>query len=208
MSKHTDILAGVTDYYDEKITKHGVTPLGVDWNSTESQALRFEQLISFCTVGAKFSLLDYGCGYGALYEYLSKRNLQCTYTGFDISTAMIEKANEVHAKSANASFVTRSNALKPQDFVVASGIFNVKQETSDEKWTQYMKDTVIALNSLSVKGFSFNVLTSYSDADKKKAYLHYADPLFWFDYCKKSFSKSVALFHDYGLYEFTIRVRK
>ena len=38
--------------------------------------------------------------------------------------------------------------------------------------------------------------------------LHYGDPCSLFDHCKRAFSKQVALLHDYGLYEFTIRVRK
>jgi len=38
--------------------------------------------------------------------------------------------------------------------------------------------------------------------------LYYADPCYFFDYCKKKFSKNIALLHDYGLYEFTILVRK
>jgi len=29
-----------------------------------------------------------------------------------------------------------------------------------------------------------------------------------FDYCKRTYSRDVALLHDYGLYEFTILVRK
>jgi hypothetical protein len=29
-----------------------------------------------------------------------------------------------------------------------------------------------------------------------------------FDICKRKFSRNVALLHDYGLYEFTILVRK
>jgi len=38
--------------------------------------------------------------------------------------------------------------------------------------------------------------------------LYYADPCFIFDYCKRNFSRNVALLHDYELYEFTIIVRK
>ena len=38
--------------------------------------------------------------------------------------------------------------------------------------------------------------------------LYYGDPRAFFDHCKRRFSKQVALLHDYGLYEFTIRVRK
>jgi hypothetical protein len=64
------------------------------------------------------------------------------------------------------------------------------------------------MDEISTRGFSFNVLTSYSDEDKKRDYLYYADPLFLFDYCKRHFSRKVALLHDYPIYEFSILVRK
>ena len=38
--------------------------------------------------------------------------------------------------------------------------------------------------------------------------LYYADPLFFFDYCKNYFSEKITLIHDYDLYEFTILVKK
>ncbi|KAQ37574.1 hypothetical protein AJ39_03274, partial [Mycobacterium tuberculosis MD14844] len=63
-------------------------------------------------------------------------------------------------------------------------------------------------NAASRRGFSFNCLTSYSDASKMRDDLYYADPCALFDLCKRRYSKSVALLHDYGLYEFTILVRK
>jgi hypothetical protein len=59
-----------------------------------------------------------------------------------------------------------------------------------------------------VKGFAFNALTSYSDPERMKNTLYYADPCRLFDLCKREFSRDVALLHDYGLYEFTILVRK
>ncbi len=57
-------------------------------------------------------------------------------------------------------------------------------------------------------GFAFNALTSYSDIEFRRDDLYYADPLFWFDYCKTNISKYVALLHDYPEYDFTIIVRK
>jgi hypothetical protein len=51
------------------------------------------------------------------------------------------------------------------------------------------------------------MLTKYSDADRMRGDLYYGDPAFFFDHCKRSFSRNVALLHDYGLYEFTILVR-
>ena len=56
--------------------------------------------------------------------------------------------------------------------------------------------------------FSFNILTKYSEKNYMQDHLYYADPLFFFDYCKQNFSKNVSLIHDYNLYEFTILVKK
>jgi len=64
------------------------------------------------------------------------------------------------------------------------------------------------MNEYCEKGFSFNCLTSYSDDDKMKDYLYYANPMELFDLCKRKYSRNVALLHDYDLYEFTILVRK
>lgn len=203
-----DILKEVEAYYTEKVKSFGSTPKGVDWNGIDSQMLRFKQLLKILSEGKNnFSILDYGCGYGALLEHLNKEYKDFQYTGFDISEEMIQEARKL-PYGATAQWISKKELLKPCDFVVASGIFNVKQNKSDEHWLQYIIDTLGHVNQLSTKGFSFNILTKYSDAEYKKAYLYYADPAMIFDYCKTHFSKSVALLHDYELYEFTILVRK
>jgi hypothetical protein len=51
-------------------------------------------------------------------------------------------------------------------------------------------------------------LTSYSDPDKRRPDLYYADPLALFDHCKRTYSRFVSLIHDYPLYEFTLLVRR
>jgi hypothetical protein len=70
-----------------------------------------------------------------------------------------------------------------------------------------MEATIDDLALLSRRGFAFNALTSYSDADKQRADLYYADPRQVLDHCLRRWPRRVALLHDYGLYEFTIRVR-
>ena len=52
------------------------------------------------------------------------------------------------------------------------------------------------------------MLSTYSDPDKRRDDLFYADPGSFFDLCKQRFSPRVALLHDYPLYEFTVIVRK
>ena len=95
-----------------------------------------------------------------------------------------------------------------KDYVVASGILNVKQETPRELWEGFVIDTLHELDKHSKKGFAFNVLTKYSDNENLKDSLYYADPAYLFDFCKKNISKYVTLVHDYALPEFTILVTK
>ena len=63
------------DYYEGKLRAHGATPAGVDWNSLESQELRFALLANLWRDEADASILDYGCGYGALADYLRALSL-------------------------------------------------------------------------------------------------------------------------------------
>lgn len=202
------ILGKVGRYYSGRLEVHGATARGVDWNSTESQQLRFVQLLKICDCRAPFSVNDYGCGYGALVDHLLESGYSFRYCGFDISSQMIAKARELHAAMSQATFVNEESSLTPADYTVASGIFNVKLQASATEWERYMLRTLEAINGLSGKGFAFNVLTKYSDPEFMRPDLHYADPLFLFDYCKAKFSRFVSLIHDYPLYEFTILVRK
>ncbi len=157
---------------------------------------------------SSFSVNDLGCGYGAFYDFLSHRNKSFFYSGFDISKEMIRAAERRYQDRRQARFVISSAPEQVADYSVASGIFNVRLGRTNVEWLSYLEDTLKILDRTSRFGFAFNGLTSYSDADKMREYLYYANPCALFDLCKRSYSNNVALLHDYGLYEFTILVRK
>lgn len=203
----TDLLTEVANYYSEKLAQHGNTPRGVDWNGEDGQHLRFEQLCKVIDGQSRFSLNDLGCGYGALHEFLASRYSGFSYSGADVSDSMIRAAEQRHLGMPHARFVLSSYPDRVADYGVASGIFNVRLGGSDAEWQAYLEATLNALARTSRLGFSFNCLTSYSDSDKMRDYLYYADPCALFDFCKRHYSRHVALLHDYGLYEFTILVR-
>jgi cyclopropane fatty-acyl-phospholipid synthase-like methyltransferase len=197
----------VKSYFDKRIQEHGASPRGSDWNSEISQNTRFDQLLKVVETQS-FSLLDYGCGYGALVEYLDAKDLDVNYYGYDILESAIETARQAHMDKPRRVFFTDKSQLPICDYTVASGIFNFRGEQSFEDWTEYVLSVLHEFNQLSLHGFSSNFLTKYSDADKMRPDLYYADPMFLFDYCKHNFSKNVALLHDYRLYDFTLIVRK
>jgi SAM-dependent methyltransferase len=198
-------LGEIGRYYGAKLAAHGASPRGVDWNSSESQQLRFKQLVRICDAEARFSLNDIGCGYGALLDYLCGLGKECDYLGVDISEAMIAKAGALHP---GCRFVVGERAGRVADYSVASGIFSVRLSAGDDAWLAHLLRTLEQLDAESRRGFSFNCLTRYSDPELMRSDLYYADPARLFDHCKARFTKNVALLHDYGLYEFTILVRK
>ena len=198
----------VARYYTDTLRRHGANAQGVDWRDDGSQQTRFTQLLRVAEWAERVEVLDYGCGYGALVDELDRDGRPFRWVGFDISEAMLDEARSRHGGRAECVVVAEESALEPVDFVVASGIFNVRLEADEGEWGRYVEGVVDRLDKLSQRGFAFNMLTSYSEPDKRRPDLYYADPLAWFDRCKRRYSSQVALLHDYGLWEFTIVVRK
>lgn len=208
-----NILQNIDTYYSERIKLHGACARGVDWNGEKSQYLRFDQLLKIIEINKQkdvipISLNDFGCGYGALMDYLYIKGMDFNYHGFDLSNEMIETAKSRKPVNSSATYVASSKCHRVADYSVASGLFNVRQDIPISDWESFTHTILEDLNACSLKGFSFNCLSSYSDTEKMQSYLYYGDPCFYFDYCKRHFSSQVTLLHDYGLYEFTILVRK
>lgn len=200
----------VNEYFTEKLEKHGATPKGVDYNGPEAQEVRFDQLVKVIDPSQRFIVTDFGCGYGALFDYLQKKGWDFEYYGFDLIEKMVLAGRENHIEFQNAHFTTDEKEVPQTDYLIAGAIFNIKMEAPYDEWQEYILQTLGNMNRLCTKGFSFNMLTKYSDTDRmaERPDLFFGDPLFYFDYCKRNFARNVALLHDYVLYDFTILVRK
>lgn len=201
------IHADLARFHSEKLAEFGVSAQGAGWNGEPAQATRFEQLAKLIRHESGFSLNDLGCGYGALLDYLRPRFGAFDYAGYDVSDAMIEAARARHGDDDRARFVL-SGEIQPADYCIASGIFSLRFGRSDAEWLAYIESVLDTLDGNSHHGFAFNSLTIYSDAEKMRGELYYADPCALFDLCKRRYSRNVALLHDYELYDFTILVRK
>src|ERR1700760_1922936 len=105
-----EMQAKVREYYSGTLRRHGPTPLGVDWPNVVSQYLRFVQLLKLCRTGQSFSLNDFGCGYGALLDFLAMRHhdIIVTYRGIDISEPMIVAARDRWAGKSRTTFAVGS----------------------------------------------------------------------------------------------------
>jgi SAM-dependent methyltransferase len=204
----SEILNKVEKLYTDSLKEHGVDSKAVGWTNDDGQLLRFDKLVELIEQkDEKFTVNDLGCGYGALRSYFEKNNFNISmYNGYDISKDMLDKARELSGNSSRVNFVKHSELHTKADYSFISGIFNVKFDSNDDMWEEFIKNTLVNVNENSIKGFAFNSLTSY--VDYKESHLYYADPMYFFDFCKKNFSKKVSLLHDYDLWEWTIIVKK
>ena len=106
MTGHDDLRTRVRDYYDNKLRTHGATPRGADWNSLDSQELRFRELARVWASEPDAAILDYGCGYGAMAGWLRRQGHAGPYLGYDVSGDMIAAATAANAGLRDVAFAT------------------------------------------------------------------------------------------------------
>lgn len=197
-------------YYENRKGQFGLNAQGVGYKTNDAQMATFSQLVKVLDEKSNFSVADLGCGLGHLYGFLHDNGYAgFQYTGYDTLQEMVEGSEKLH-EGTDARFVriNKVEDIEATHYVLAAGIFNLRFSMPEHEWLAYMLKTMQVMFEKSSKGFAFNALTKYSDKEFMRPELFYSDPCFLFDYCKRNFSRNVALLHDYTLYEFTIIVRK
>lgn len=208
MKSSSDLLSQVAEYYDDKARTYGATPRGADWRDAESQELRFKLLSQVMRGSKTASVAEVGCGWGAFPLWAERQGYEIDYTGYDIAEAMLLEARNACAGLPNARFLKGDRPLVPADYVIASGIFNVRFNASDEEWLAFVRSTIAEMYSQAKLGTAFNFLTGFSDADRKEARLYYADPGLMLNYLLSKYGRNVTIDHSYSLYEFTVLLWK
>jgi SAM-dependent methyltransferase len=159
-------LAHLTQLYRRSLEAHGPTARGQRWKSEASQRERFRLLALILSSeggrrrlgSARFSLADVGCGAGDLLGYLREAGWRGRgYHGFDIVPEMVDAARRKQ-RGRGGRFevrdVLRQGFPARYDYVVASGIFNLRVVDSE----RYLRRMVAAMYAACRVGVAFNVL--------------------------------------------------
>lgn len=171
-----------TDYYTSKRNKYG--KLG--WRSKDGQLERFDALLNIGVKGND-SILDYGCGYGDLLEYLWSVNKykNVDYYGVDINSEFINKSKEEYGDEFFGLIKSYKNVNDSFDWFLASGVFTVFTSNED------LYNTIDHFYKKVNKGLSFNLMYGYCEKDdycKKEEYRGY-DPKIIEKYFKTKYNK-------------------
>jgi len=202
------ILETVGRYYAGRLAEHGPGPRGVDWNGEESQRLRHAQFLRLIEAEPEASVLDLGCGYGDFLDFLRARGHRGAYAGWDVAPEMVAAAAAKHGEGADRTWNVGAVPDAPCDYAVASGVLNVKGDVETAAWATYVEGVIDTLAASGQRGFGFNVLSLSSDPEKRRSHLFYADPAGLMRHCLERYGRHVAVLQDYGLWEFTVLVRR
>ena len=202
------LLAAVGAHYEAALAKHGPTAQGVDWKDAAGHRQRHRQFLRLLEGDRDASILDLGCGYGDFLAFLRESGYRGRYIGVDVAPSMVEAARRLHGEGPDRSFHVGSSAPETVDYAIGSGILNVIRGTDPAVWEEHVEGTIAVLASAGRRGFGFNMLSLDSDPGRRRADLHYADPPATLGAMIARYGRHVALLQDYGLWEFTVLVRR
>ena len=194
-------------FYSEKIKKFGNNYKGVGWKSKKDQYIRFEQLICFFDINNS-TIHDFGCGNGEFLNFLKKKKIKFkNYLGTDIYKNIINICKKKYGYNKKFSFQNLNiDKIPNYDFIIASGIFNIKNNIAIKEWEKYFYSSITKMYQKSKKGLSFNLLTF--DTTFKNPKNFYPDLVNLIKFIRKKLTKKIVINHSYRLWEYTVYLYK
>lgn len=202
----------LVDFYDNCFTKYGPTPKGVDWPNELDLLKRFDVMLQVIKnqTPTPTSLLDLGCGYGALLDYLinNNKNQQIDYEGIDLSENMILEAKNRHPAAKFYIHDILKNLIPANsfDYIVMNGVLTERQNLSQTQMIEFAQTLIKEAFKICRYGIAFNVMSIHVDWLGEKLFHWGFDEIAKF--LKNNCSRNIVFRSDYGLYEFTTYVYK
>ena len=189
--KNSEIIIKTKSAYEKQISNHGFSPRGVFWQSDNTQVSRFETLIKAIKLSdqsGKISISDFGCGYGALYQYINKKPFMngSLYIGYDIVDSFITEAKQ---RFPHTEWVCSEKILKKTDYIFISGTFNMAFDKSIPEWENYLENQLRECYANTNKVLAFNLL--YSEKTKIEQNLYYSEIEKVFKFCDENLGSTL-----------------
>jgi SAM-dependent methyltransferase len=193
-------VARTAEFYGSLVAEHGDDIRALDYGSRRSQQVRFGVLAEAIPPGA--TLLDVGCGFSELADFLDERRILVQYQGVDISAELIERARQRHPeRSLRVLDILTADPGGPYDVIVANGIFYLLRDDA----VVCMRRLIRRMWQLTRRKLAFTSLSAWSPRRAEEEFQ--AEPLETLDYCR-TLTPFVALRHDYLEHDFAIIMRR
>lgn len=187
--------------YEKRLREFGYSPATLGWGIHGRQEVRFSVLAEPALRMPESSVLDVGCGFCDLYDFLAKRGWRGGYTGADIVPGLLDVAAQRHPDLDIREFdITDESApLDEYDFVISSGALNATLPSGNNE--THVEVALRSMYQRSRVATCTDFLSTYVDFQKPGAF--HTDPG-WALSAAKKLSRRVLLRHDYMPYEFSL----
>ena len=210
LKRSRSMLEPVLKTFNARLTQFGSDPRSAFWRNAEWQRRRYDILSGLFSEDDRqggLTITDFGCGYGAFFDYLKDRPVMdgSRYTGIDMSAAMIQQA-QTAIEDTRATFQRHLIATEAADYTFVCGTYNMNMGADEDEWADYVKASLAQLWSKTNKALGFNMLRS--DAPEKYQSLYYADGEEFLDFCRNNLSPDVTYSNDNPLPDWTLFIRR
>lgn len=190
----------IIKHYEECLTKNGDGHKAVDWPNEKDADKRYNVMFDlFKKPESCAPFLDFGCGVGGMYEWMTVRRY---YTGYDASEKMIAKCKE---KYPEGRWLTELDGTK-YDYIIMNGVFTMKCSLTFEQAWINMTETLKEVWKIANVGVAFNVMSKNVTHERNDLFHVSLDMLTrWI--CD-NLSRNFIVRNDYGLFEYTTYVYK
>lgn len=187
--------------YEKRLQEFGYSPATLGWGVHGRQEIRFSVLTGYARRLSDCSVLDVGCGFCDLYDFLTAHGWRGRYTGIDIVPGLLDVARQRHPglEVQEMDITDGASSLGKHDFVIASGIFNAALPSGNN--AAHIEAALQVMHRCSRRGVCVDFLSTHVDFQKAGAY--HTDPC-WALTAARKLTRRVLLRHDYMPYEFSL----
>lgn len=195
--------------YSERLKSFGHDPKTLGWGGgRDRQKLRFSiacELALLCDVRVE-AVLDVGCGFGDLGNYIAEHYLNWSYLGIDINGELVSEAltRYPNLDLVEGSLDELDFGSNQFDLVVANGIFGASLEAYDSEY-DYIRDSLSEFYRISKVGVAADFMSTWVDWTAPASF--HADPGKIYEIAK-GLSDRVVIRSDYLKYEFMVYILK
>lgn len=198
--------------YKKRFKEFGADHKALLWKSRGAAHQRFRQFWAEIDFDNK-RVLDIGCGFGEMGNFLTKRYENVQYKGVDIMPEFIVNGHKLYphldleTHDFHALTKTVSYSDIKFDVVLASGVLN-SNYGNVKKNMNYRRKSIKKMFSLTDNCFAFNMLGSHPQPkNKRDSNVWYEDSLEILKYCM-TLTKKVVFRSNYHSLDFTVFMYK
>lgn len=204
-AKYDKMKFRLINHYENRLDNNVPNYKILDWESSDAQLSRFSVLLENIDLENK-TILDAGCGLADLYSFLTKTNVDMSYSGIDISEKMIDRCKN---KFPDITFICddifqcdKAFNESSFDIVYSSGVFNLNLGNNFD----LLKQAIPSFYKISSKYIIFNLL-SHKSTDKDSKYYYYS-PSEVISLLKTYKFSKIKIVEDYLSNDFTVICEK